>query len=269
MEYLLRLLADDFRKGDDVGIQLEHAKNRHKEIEQEKKSLANKLDLDEKLRYLFTVSSELMYMKDWRKGAYQRSYVVMDKVIGEIAKRMDISLKEAKYIVIDEISEAFAGNGLDKLRTKAKARAKLCCYKIIGNKMEIWDGEECKKIVNEMMETEGLQNDDGKDQIIKGMVAYKGHVKGVAKIVLVEADMEKLNEGEILVSSATNPDLILAMKRASAFVTDMGGITSHAAIVSREMKKPCVVGTKNATRLIKDGDMVEVNADLGIVTIIK
>ena len=49
----------------------------------------------------------------------------------------------------------------------------------------------------------------------------------------------------------------------------MGGITSHAAIVSREMKKPCVVGTKNATRLIKDGDMVEVNADLGIVTIIK
>ena len=59
------------------------------------------------------------------------------------------------------------------------------------------------------------------------------------------------------------------MHRAAAFVTDEGGITSHAAIVAREMKKPCVVGTKNATRILGDGDMVEVDADSGIVKIIK
>ena len=59
------------------------------------------------------------------------------------------------------------------------------------------------------------------------------------------------------------------MKKAAAFVTDLGGIISHAAIVSREMKKPCIVGTKIATHAIKDGDRIEVNANLGIVRILK
>jgi pyruvate, water dikinase len=59
------------------------------------------------------------------------------------------------------------------------------------------------------------------------------------------------------------------MKKASAIITDEGGITSHAAIVSREMKKPCVIGTKIATKILKDGDLVEVDADRGIVNILK
>jgi pyruvate,water dikinase len=59
------------------------------------------------------------------------------------------------------------------------------------------------------------------------------------------------------------------MQKASAFVTDEGGLMCHAAIVSREMNKPCIVGTKSATRLIKDGDMIEVDADKGIVRVIK
>jgi pyruvate,water dikinase len=67
----------------------------------------------------------------------------------------------------------------------------------------------------------------------------------------------------------TTPAIIQAMHKASAFVTDEGGITSHAAIIAREMKKPCIIGTKIATKVLKDGDMVEVNADKGIVKILK
>ena len=59
------------------------------------------------------------------------------------------------------------------------------------------------------------------------------------------------------------------MKRAIAFVTDEGGITCHAAIIAREMKKPCIIGTKVATKILKDGDMVEVDANKGTVKIIK
>jgi pyruvate,water dikinase len=59
------------------------------------------------------------------------------------------------------------------------------------------------------------------------------------------------------------------MKRASAFITDEGGITCHAAIVARELKKPCIIGTKIATQVLKDGDEVEVDAERGIVRIIK
>ena len=80
---------------------------------------------------------------------------------------------------------------------------------------------------------------------------------------------EKVAKGNILVSIATSPQLLPAMKRASAFVTDVGGITCHAAIVSRELKKPCVVGTKIATKVLRDGDSVEVDANKGVVKILK
>ncbi len=67
----------------------------------------------------------------------------------------------------------------------------------------------------------------------------------------------------------TRPDYLPAMKKASAFVTDEGGITCHAAIVAREMKKPCIVGTKIATKILKDGDEVEVDANAGMIRVLK
>jgi pyruvate,water dikinase len=81
--------------------------------------------------------------------------------------------------------------------------------------------------------------------------------------------MGKMNEGNVMVAHTTFPSLVPAMKKASAIITDDGGITCHAAIVARELKTPCVVGTKIATKILKDGDMVEVNADKGIVKVIK
>ncbi len=67
----------------------------------------------------------------------------------------------------------------------------------------------------------------------------------------------------------THPEFLVLMKKASAVITDEGGITCHAAIVAREMGKPCVIGTKIATKVLKDGDLVEVNADKGIVKRVK
>lgn len=67
----------------------------------------------------------------------------------------------------------------------------------------------------------------------------------------------------------TSPDYILAMRLASGIITDVGGLMSHAAIVSRELGIPCIVGTKIATKVLKDGDEVEVDADNGVVKIIK
>jgi pyruvate, water dikinase len=67
----------------------------------------------------------------------------------------------------------------------------------------------------------------------------------------------------------TSPDYVIGMKKAGAIVTDEGGITCHAAIVARELQIPCVIGTKNATKLLKDGQLVEVNANHGWVKIIK
>lgn len=104
---------------------------------------------------------------------------------------------------------------------------------------------------------------------INGQSASQGMTRGRVKIILTNKDIYKVSMGDILVSPMTRPDFIPAMKKAAAFVTDEGGITCHAAIVSREMKKPCIVGTKIATKVLKDGDLVEVDANHGIVKILK
>lgn len=123
--------------------------------------------------------------------------------------------------------------------------------------------------INEKLIEEGLIKEEiDLNQEIKGKSAYKGIVKGIVKKINLETwkeDVNNLKKNEILVAISTKPDYIPAMERASAFVTDEGGITAHAAIVSREMKKPCIVGTKNATSILKDGDLIKVDADKGII----
>jgi pyruvate,water dikinase len=89
--------------------------------------------------------------------------------------------------------------------------------------------------------------------------------KGSVRIINEVADMHKMKKGDVLVSVATSPNILPAMVKASAFVTDTGGITCHAAIVSRELKIPCVIGTKIATKVFKEGGRVEVDATKGIV----
>ncbi|MFH1588850.1 MAG: PEP-utilizing enzyme, partial [Candidatus Diapherotrites archaeon] len=96
-----------------------------------------------------------------------------------------------------------------------------------------------------------------------------GLVKGKVKVVNHPNEMHKMNQGDIMVSHSTNPNLVPAMKKAGAIITDVGGITCHAAIVSRELNIPCVIGTKSATKILKDGEKVEVNATKGIIKRIK
>ena len=78
-------------------------------------------------------------------------------------------------------------------------------------------------------------------------------------------EAEKLTAGDILVTSMTSPDFIEGMRKAAAIATDEGGITSHAAILARELGVPCVVGTKIATKAIKTGDRIEVDGNHGFV----
>jgi phosphohistidine swiveling domain-containing protein len=106
-------------------------------------------------------------------------------------------------------------------------------------------------------------------KIIKGKTAFKGRVTGKVEVIFNKARIKDFKRGHILVSPMTTPDYLPAMKKASAFVTDEGGITCHAAIIARELKTPCVIGTKIATKILKGGDLVEVDANQGIIKILK
>lgn len=99
--------------------------------------------------------------------------------------------------------------------------------------------------------------------ILKGVAAGPGLVSGLVQIVKSAKELKKVEKGEILVTSMTTPDFVLAMKKAVAIVTDKGGQTSHAAIVSRELGIPCVVGTEKATKVLKNGRAITVNGAKG------
>lgn len=106
-------------------------------------------------------------------------------------------------------------------------------------------------------------------QVIKGRSAFLGKVEGEVFVLKSIANSNKIKHGQILVSPMTTPDMMVAINKCAAIVTDEGGITCHAAIVSRELKKPCIIGTKIATKVLKDGDLVEVDAERGIIRILK
>jgi pyruvate, water dikinase len=106
---------------------------------------------------------------------------------------------------------------------------------------------------------------DRQSPILRGFGASPGIAMGVAKILRGAAEMEKLKRGEVLVTTMTTPDMVPAMSQAAAIVTDEGGMTCHAAIVSRELGVPCVVGTREATTVIKDGAEVTVDGKTGAV----
>lgn len=103
----------------------------------------------------------------------------------------------------------------------------------------------------------------------KGQSACRGKVEGKVRVIMSKKEIPKLESGEILVTAMTTPEYLPAMSKARAFITDEGGITCHAAIIAREMKKPCIIGTKIATSILKDGYLVEVDADSGVVKILK
>jgi pyruvate,water dikinase len=122
------------------------------------------------------------------------------------------------------------------------------------------EGRQAKKLINKVFQTKYPAITE-----IKGVTASGGKTSGRVKVILTALELPKMQDGDILVSTMTRPEMITAMKKAAAIVTDEGGITSHAAIISRELGIPCIISTRFASKIFKDGDMVEVDANKGIV----
>lgn len=103
------------------------------------------------------------------------------------------------------------------------------------------------------------------EPILEGLAASPGIAVGKIKIIRKMEDLPKITKGDVLVTTMTNPDMVVTMQKASAIVTDEGGLTAHAAIVSREMGIPCIVGTGNATTKLKENEIITVDGFNGKV----
>jgi phosphoenolpyruvate synthase/pyruvate phosphate dikinase len=187
---------------------------------------------------------------------------ILNSWFDELGKKYDIDPVYVHFMAPDEIRNIDT-NGINKEELQQRKAWSLLWNNIPDNKLIFsFDSTYEKEIpvLNEYVES---------TDILKGAIAFPGYAKGTVRIVNILEDVKEFNQGDILVSLNTNPDLVPIIKKAGAIVTDEGGIMCHAAIVSREFEIPCVIGTKTATKVLKDGDIVEVDAEKGIVRIIK
>lgn len=185
---------------------------------------------------------------------------VLEKIWKAAGNIASLNNDEMQYVTIHEISNIF-----NKKQTPTKKeilqRKQGCTF---------YEDEKTGKIIfnydNNFANKIGLKQEIiPKTNQLKGTCACKGKAQGTARIINKPYEMNKFKEGDIIISINTTPDLMPVLKKCRAIVTDEGGLTCHASVVSRELNKPCIVGTKFATKVFKDNDILEVDADKGMV----
>ncbi len=219
--------------------------------------IAQFLPLDENR---FT-KEERDYAMDLRKKIEKAIHNSWNSLV-PILKKLFPDLGElVTYIELDELLKSKIP---DKSELEKRAKDGVFVYNgDVVNKEQLSELEEKNNFEVEW----NNMVDEAKE--ITGQIVYPGKVTGNVRVILKKDDVVNFKDGEVLVSYMTMPAFIFAIQKASAFVTDEGGITCHAAIVARELKKPCIIGTKIATKVLKDGDLVEVDAEKGVVKILK
>ena len=210
---------------------------------------------------LFEMIRELAYIRDARDDYRRKGVFFAGPLFDEIAKRAGITHKQVAYMTEDEIIGFLEGKKTDASVLDERRKGFLL-YADKGN-IICKEGNVEKDIRHFGIEIENLPVS------LKGTIGCSGRTTGTVKIVRTIHDIIKVEDGDVLVAVVTHPDYVIAMRKAAAIVTDEGGALSHAAIVSREMGIPCVVGTGMATRALKNGDMVSVDANRGIVKKLK
>ncbi|MBU0707531.1 hypothetical protein KKG41_04130 [Patescibacteria group bacterium] len=261
LTYYKKRLAELKRGKKTPSQQLKEIERNDKKLIKQQKMLSQQLHLDRQAQYLFHVAREFMILKAYRQAIIFKTAYAYDHLFKALTRRFKISVKQLHYCLSDEIFELLKGRQLNMSEINKRVNSYFV-YTYIRGKNGLYYGAKAKKIIRDNLYEEKI---DSTIKQIKGTTAYMGKVQGTVKVVNVSREMSKVNKGDILVSLATNPSIVPAMKKASAFVTDTGGVTCHAAIVAREMKKPCVIGTKIATKVLKDGDRVEVDANKGLI----
>ncbi|MEY2664691.1 MAG: hypothetical protein RIT04_499 [Candidatus Parcubacteria bacterium] len=216
--------------------------------------------LSERNRQQFLVIQKLIYYRSVNAETLNRSLNWHWEAFDALAAKYGLTRADleqfAPYEIVDLMDTGNLPQGFDS--------------RAIRNGMSCVDGDFTLyygPALDEMLKV-FEQRVDTKEKTVSGRIAFKGKVRGIVRIIQQIQDLQKISEGDIIIANETMPEYIVGMKKAAAFVTNQGGITSHAAIVAREMSKPCIIGTRVATKVFKDGDLVEVDAEKGVVSLL-
>ena len=159
------------------------------------------------------------------------------------------------YLLPDEIRAGLAGATMDTEEiTQRQERYALITE---GETTTLYTGKDVDQFLDKKQVKEV--------KTLRGLAANKGLVTGTVVLVKDRSELNKVKKGDILVTKLTTPDFVVAMERSGAIVTDIGGMGSHAAIIAREFGIPCIIGTEVATKVLKEDDYVEVDANNGFI----
>jgi len=241
-------------------IELKELEESFKQRDREFKKIISKIQPDKNLNNLLVFLKENVFLRDYRDMIRQKLNVELRKFYSVMAKKLNISVEQIAILTNEEIESHLTDNKHFSKNTIAEREKN---YLLIQktNRVYIYSGNEAlQKFRQELGDI-----DYADVKMISGSIGSKGTAKGIVKIVYTNKDLDKIVEGDILVATMTRQDFIPAIRKAAALVTDEGSVTCHAAIIARELNKPCIVATKNGTRILKDGDLVEVDANKGTI----
>lgn len=217
-----------------------------------------KVKKSKRLAQLVDIAREFLYLKQYRLDVFFVAHYYVYPLFEEIGKRFGLKAQEIVYLTGPEIIN-WLKDEVSVKKEEVKKRMKNFALIKIDEKFSLLSGDEVKKEISKAV----------KAVEVKGNVANRGRANGRAKIVDDPQDMDKVEKGDIIVSHMTGPELMPALSKAVGIITDFGGMLSHAALVSRELGIPCIVGTEDATKVFKDGDLVELNAYDGMARILE
>jgi len=236
-----------------------------KENLENKTELIKRLALPKKLVDLIRITDVVTYWQDDRKANIIIGCWGIDKFLKEMSMRFNIRHENIRYIMLHETTL----ENLKKYTNKYLAERRKSCIVFYDYAkpqfVEIYQGKECDEYKKRLIKHEDAEV----HKEISGICASMGRV--IAKVMICKTlkELSKFEKGRVLVTSMTRPEFVPAMKKAVAIVTDEGGLTCHAAVISRELGVPCVIGAKVATKVLNNGDLVEVNANHATVKVIK
>lgn len=212
-------------------------------------------DVVERLRFANWIGS----YRDDRKKYNQISNFLLVRTAETIGKEFGIDPDELKYLMPDEIPALLSGDRSVVSELSERRRYGLMLLARESERFGIVTGPTVATYY------EAIEASLFGSGIVRGSVASRGIARGRVRIIQNQADFPTFEMGDVLVTQMTRPEFLSIISRAAAVVTDEGGITCHAAIISRELGIPCIIGTQTATRVLRDGDLVEVDAEQGLV----
>lgn len=224
-----------------------------------------KYQIDDNHKILFYIYSEIGNVKIYRRFCQLNAFYFLDNLISRISQHVNLSEIKIRYCLPDEIMGMLSGK--DNIKEFESRATDKCGFYYNDNSIVSFNGDDLLKTLSNAINSKPVNNQEG---IYYGNCVSLGKVSGrVKKIDEIYSTSKKIIPGDILVCQSLDPDFLPFLIQASGVITEQGGVTSHGAIICRELNIPTISGVSNILELVSDNDLIEIDAFNEFVRVIE